>query len=90
LQRRRKGDPGKVRLAQRGRYAGDQLSVDHIIPVVVVPELDKVIANLTLLPLRADKKKKAKIGQQQRNLARQLNAAGLLSDAGLKAVLEHR
>lgn len=82
-----KGDAATVR---RGPYAGDQLSVDHIIPLVVVPELDKVIANLELLPLRANEKKKAKIGQRQRNLARKLNTAGLLSDAGLKSVLEHR
>ena len=32
-------------------YAGDQLSVDHIIPRAVVPELDNVIANLELMPL---------------------------------------
>ena len=36
----------------RGPYAGDQLSVDHVIPFSVAPALDKVIANLELMPLR--------------------------------------
>ena len=35
-----------------GPYAGDQLSVDHIIPFAVAPQLDKVIANLELMPLK--------------------------------------
>ena len=35
-----------------GPYAGDQLSVDHIIPCALAPPLDHVIANLELMPLR--------------------------------------
>ena len=70
-----------------GPYKGQQVSVDHIIPRAVVPELDNVIANLELLPLRVNEKKQSKIGQRQRSLARKLNEAGLLSKAGLAAVL---
>jgi hypothetical protein len=33
-----------------GPYKGRQLSLDHIIPRAVVPELDNVISNLELLP----------------------------------------
>ncbi|MGO8927307.1 MAG: hypothetical protein ACLQU3_10500 [Limisphaerales bacterium] len=43
---------GRAPTVRRGPYQGDHLSVDHIIPRAVVPELDNVIANLELLPLR--------------------------------------
>jgi hypothetical protein len=42
----------KAPTVRRGPYKGDQLSVDHIIPRAVCPELDNVIANLELMPLR--------------------------------------
>src|SRR5687767_8066012 len=77
---------GKAATVRRGPYAGDELSVDHIIPRAVVPELDNVIANLELLPKRANSRKNSSVGQRQRDLAVKLNKAGLLSEAGLKAV----
>ena len=83
----RKGNAATVK---RGPYAGDQLSVDHIIPRAVVPELDNVIANLELMPLRMNESKSAKIGSRQRSLAAKLEKAGLLSEAGLRAVRESR
>ena len=79
----RKGNAATVK---RGPYAGDQLSVDHIIPRAVVPELDCVIANLELMPLRMNESKNAKIGSRQRSLAVKLHGAGLLSEAGLRTV----
>lgn len=59
---------------------------DHIIPRAVVPELDNVIANLELLPLRLNESKNAKIGDRQLSLAQRLHQAGLLSAEGLKKV----
>jgi hypothetical protein len=56
---------GKSPTAQKGPYKGQELSVDHIIPRTVVPELDNVIANLELLPLRLNESKNAKIGDRQ-------------------------
>lgn len=61
----------------RGPYAGDQLSVDHIIPFSVAPQLDKVIANLELMPLRLNMSKKDHMGARQRDLLQKLRAAGL-------------
>ena len=61
--------------------------MDHIIPRAVVPELDNVIANLELMPLRMNEGKSAKIGDRQRDLAKKLYQAGLLSKKGLEAVL---
>jgi hypothetical protein len=68
------------------KFAGQGLSVDHIIPRAVCPELDKVIANLELLPLRVNERKNDKIGDRQRDLAVKLNKAGLLSKEGLRAI----
>jgi hypothetical protein len=71
---------------QRGPYKGDRLSVDHIIPRSICPELDNVIPNLELMPLKMNMSKAAKIGQRQVDTACRLNRAGLLSDQGLKAI----
>jgi NitT/TauT family transport system substrate-binding protein len=60
-----------------GPYAGDQLSVDHVIPFSVAPQLDKVIANLELMPLRLNIGKRDAMGQRQRDLLQKLRAAGL-------------
>ncbi len=81
---------GQSPTVMRGPYQADQLSVDHIIPRKVVPELDKVIANLELMPMRLNAQKSAGIGDRQVSLAKKLNSAGLLSPAGLKAVLSVR
>jgi hypothetical protein len=76
---------GKAATVRRGPYTDDQLSVDHIIPFSVVPELDHVLANLELMPSRMNAKKNSKIGQRQRDLADKLYRAGLLSKSGWKA-----
>ena len=83
LEEMRKGHAATVR---RGPYAGDELSVDQIIPRAVAPELDCVIANFELLPLRVNERKNASIGQRQRDLAEKLNKAGLLSNSELRVV----
>jgi len=60
--------------------------VDHIIPRAVCPELDNVIANLELMPMRANASKNAKIGSRQVQKAEELHRAGLLSKEGLAKV----
>lgn len=77
---------GQAPTVRRGPYRGEKLSVDHIIPRAVVPELDNVTANLELMPLEMNEGKNAKIGARQVDLARKLHKAGLLSSEGLKAV----
>lgn len=75
---------GQSPTIQRGTtYQGDQLSVDHIVPRVVCPELDNVIANLELMPLRLNKSKNDKVGSRQLQKADDFHRAGLLSAAGL-------
>jgi hypothetical protein len=77
---------GKAPTVRRGPYAGDKLSVDHIIPRAVCPELDNVIANLELMPLRMNESKNDKIGARQLDLAGKLYSAGLLSAKGKQSV----
>jgi hypothetical protein len=78
---------GKAANVMKGPYKGDELSVDHIVPRAIVPELDNVIANLELMPLRMNESKNAKIGDRQRDMAKKFYQAGLLSKKGLEAVL---
>jgi hypothetical protein len=66
----------------KGPYKGQELTVDHIIPRSFAPELDNVIANLELLPAKLNAQKGSKLGQRQRDLARKLFEAGLLSPEG--------
>jgi deoxyribonuclease V len=70
---------GKAATVMKGPYKGDELSVDHIIPRAIVPELDNVIANLELMPLRLNEKKNSTIGDRQRDMAKKFYHAGLLS-----------
>ena len=81
---------GKSPTVQKGPYKGQDLSVDRIIPKVVVPELDNVIANLELLSLRLNESKNAKIGYRRLSHAQKLRQAGLLSAEGLKKVQNAR
>lgn len=74
---------GRAATVRRGPYAGDILSVDHIIPRSVSPELDNTIANLELMPLRVNQRKGNTIGARQRDLARKLHAAGLMENPEL-------
>jgi hypothetical protein len=68
---------GQSATITQGPYAGDQLSVDHIIPYAAVPQLDHVIANLELMLLRMNIGKRDTMGERQQALARRLRGAGL-------------
>jgi hypothetical protein len=78
---------GRAATVRIGPYAGEVVSVDHIIPRSVEPELDNVIANLELMPLSVNQRKGDKIGDRQVSMARDFHAAGLLSDKGFATVL---
>jgi hypothetical protein len=67
---------GRSPTVARGPYAGDELSVDHIIPFAVMPQLDHVIANLELMPLRMNQRKGDKMGSRQLDLIAKLRNAG--------------
>ena len=78
---------GKTADVRRGPYAGQVISVDHIIPRSVAPELDKVIANLELMPLSINLRKGNKISDRQISMAKEVHRAGLLSEDGFQRVM---
>ncbi len=81
---------GKTATVRRGPYSGEVLSVDHIIPRAIAPELDNVISNLELMPLSVNRQKDDQVGDRQTSLARRLHDAGLLSDLAFKRVMAAR
>lgn len=81
---------GRAPVIKRGPYAGEKLTVDHIIPRAVAPALDKVLANLELMPHSLNIRKGAKVGQRQTDLANKLQAAGLLTPEDHAAIIERQ
>ena len=81
---------GRAPVITRGPYAGEKLTVDHIIPRAVAPTLDKVLTNLELMPHSLNIRKGAKIGQRQIDLANKLQAAGLLTPEDHAAIIERQ
>lgn len=55
---------------------------ESLIPRAIGPELDNVIANLELMPLRLNQSKNDRMGDRQRDLLTKFEAAGLLADPG--------
>ena len=79
---------GNAPTITKGPYAGEIVTGDHIIPRSVTPELDNTLYNLEMMPLTLNQKKAAKVTQRQIDLAKRWNKYGLLSDKGLRAVLD--
>lgn len=78
---------GQSPTIKTGPYKGDQLSVDHIVPYAVAPELDKQVGNLELMPGRLNSSKRAKMGVRQYEFAKKFRVAGVLSAKRLDEVL---
>jgi hypothetical protein len=64
---------GRAPTVRTRSYAGEILSVDHIIPRSIAPEFDNVIANLELMPLSVNQKKGDKISDRQVSLRMQMS-----------------
>lgn len=67
------------------RHTGD-IAVNDVVPRVVAPGLDKVIANLEFMPLKVNEQTQRKSGERQMALAVKLRASGLLSSGGIQRV----
>ena len=81
-------EQGKAPTITKGPATNDQLSVDHVVPLKLAPELDKVVANLELLPGRTNSAKGKRVWDRQLGDARKMHRAGLLGDASLRRVEE--
>jgi len=70
---------GKCPIVKMGPYAGDSLSVDHIVPRARYPQLDNVLANLEMMPMQLNRAKGDKVGQRQQYELGRFRDAGLIS-----------
>ena len=77
---------GKSATITLGPYAGQEATVDHIIPLSVCLELDNQVLNLELLPASLNSSKRDKVGQRQVAFAKELRQAGLISQESLSNV----
>ncbi len=84
MEKLRKGDAPTI---TKGAYIGDIASVDHIIPRVVVPELENKLFNLEFMPEKMNRQKAAKLGERQLELARKWLASRLISKEGFESVI---
>ena len=71
---------GKCPVVTVGPYAGDWLSVDHIVPRALYPQLDNVLANLEFMPMRLNRAKSDSFGQRQEYELGRFEHAGLISN----------
>ena len=71
---------GKAPTVKSGPYAGEKLTVDHIIPRAVAPKLDFVLANLEFMPETLNQRKGDKVGQRQVDFAGRFLQAGLITE----------
>jgi len=76
----RRGGAPSIR---KGRFLGDEMGVDHVLPRAVVPELDNVLANLELMPTQMNRNKSDKLQPRTLEMARRFVAAGLLDPASV-------
>jgi hypothetical protein len=74
---------------KQAKFLGGKL-VHRCFGTALAPELDNVIANLELMPLRLNEGKGDQIGDRQISMAKAFRDAGLLSEAGFKQVIESR
>ena len=79
---------GKSATITLGPYAGQEATVDHVIPLSVCPELDNQVLNLELLPASLNSSKRDKVGERQFAFAKELYDAKLLSKEGWEAVIK--
>ena len=66
-------------LLRRKRGRARSTEVDHIVPIVLAPELKAEFANLELMPATFNRRKGSKVGQRQLAHARRLRAAGVIT-----------
>src|SRR4051794_33846236 len=70
---------GRCAIVKNGPYAGDTLSVDHLVPRALYPHLNTVRPNLDLIPIKLTRKKTPSFGQRQGFDLGFSRAAGLIN-----------
>jgi len=81
---------GKSATITSEQYAGQEAEADHVIPRGVCPELQNQVMNLELLPASLNRAKSDKVTDRAKVFAKELYDAKLLSEEGLKAVMDKK
>ena len=81
---------GKSATITQGQYAGQDAEADHVIPRGACPELQNQVMNLELLPAFLNRAKSDKVTDRAKVFAKELYDAKLLSEEGLKAVMDNK
>jgi len=81
---------GKSATITKGQYAGQEAEADHVIPRAVCPELQNQVMNLELLPASLNRAKSDRVTERARVFAKELYDAKLLSEEGLKSVMDKK
>ena len=63
---------GRAPIVTKGKYSGEKLHVDHILPYADYPELENSMANLSWLPASVNLKKSARLTNAAKRRARQI------------------
>lgn len=84
---RRRLREGRAARVTLGPHTGQEVEIDHIVPVSLAPEAGNELANLEMLPEKLNQQKSNRVTERQREFARRLAAAGLLSETSLQRVL---
>ncbi len=84
--RLRRGLAGHV---SRGPYTGQEVEIDHIVPVSLVPELDKELANLEMLPEKLNQRKSNRVEDRQLAVAAEFAKAGLITQESLNRLRQN-
>lgn len=82
-QRLREGRAARVTL---GPHTGQEVEIDHIVPVSLAPETGNELANLEMLPEKLNQQKSNRVTERQREFARRLATAGLLGGESLQRI----
>jgi len=65
---------GNAAIISKGKYTGEKIEIDHLIPYSKAPELENSMANLTWLPRTLNRKKSAKVTNAALRREKALNA----------------
>ena len=71
---------GKAGIVIFGPYKGDQVEIDHIIPVSLAPEIGNELANLEMMPSTLNRKKSNRITSRQIAYAEKFYDIGLIEE----------
>lgn len=79
----RRGNAATITL---GPYLGEQVEIDHIVPVSLAPEVGNDLANLEMMPSSLNRMKSDRVGERQLSYAEDFYRVGLIDSESYERV----